>query len=40
MREFFMKTMKMLALALVLIGATTAANAATTFLDTDDFVGI
>ena len=29
MREFFMKTMKMLALALVLIGATTAANAAT-----------
>ena len=40
MREFFMKTMKMLALALVLIGATTAANAATTFLATDDFVGI
>ena len=35
-----MKTMKMLALALVLIGATTAANAATTFLATDDFVGI
>ena len=30
----------MLALALVLIGATTAANAATTFLSTDDFVGI
>ena len=40
MREFFMKTIKMLALALVLIGATTAANAATTFLATDDFVGI
>ena len=35
-----MKTIKMLALALVLIGATTAANAATTFLSTDDFVGI
>ena len=35
-----MKTIKMLALALVLIGATTAANAATTFLATDDFVGI
>jgi len=30
----------MLALALVLFGATTAANAATTFLATDDFVGI
>ena len=30
----------MLALALVLIGATKAANAATTFLSTDDFVGI
>ena len=30
----------MLALALVLIGVTTAANAATTFLSTDDFVGI
>ncbi len=40
MREFFMKTIKMLALSLVLIGATTAANAATTFLSTDDFVGI
>ena len=35
-----MKTIKMLGLALVLIGATTAANAATTFLATDDFVGI
>ena len=35
-----MKAIKMLALALVLIGATTAANAATTFLATDDFVGI
>jgi len=35
-----MKIIKMLALALVLIGATTAANAATTFLSTDDFVGI
>ena len=35
-----MKTIKMLALALVLIGATKAANAATTFLSTDDFVGI
>jgi len=35
-----MKTIKMLALALVLIGVTTAANAATTFLSTDDFVGI
>jgi bacteriorhodopsin len=30
----------MLALALVLFGATTAANAATTFLPTNDFVGI
>ena len=40
MREFFMKTMKMLALAAVLFGATTAANAATAFLATDDFVGI
>ena len=35
-----MKTIKMLALALVLIGATTAANAATAFLAADDFVGI
>ena len=35
-----MKTIKMLALALVLIGATTAANAATTILAVDDFVGI
>ena len=35
-----MKTMKMLALAAVLFGATTAANAATAFLATDDFVGI
>jgi len=35
-----MKTIKMLALALVLFGATTTANAATTFLATDDFVGI
>ncbi len=40
MREFFMKAIKMLALALVLIGATTAANAATAFLAADDFVGI
>ena len=36
-----MKTIKTLALALfALIGVTTAANAATTFLATDDFVGI
>ena len=35
-----MKTMRMLALVLVLFGATTAANAATAFLSTDDFVGI
>jgi len=35
-----MKTMKMLALVLVLFGATTAANSATAFLATDDFVGI
>ena len=36
-----MKTIKTLALALfVLVGATTAANAATAFLATDDFVGI
>ncbi len=40
MREFFMKAIKMLALALVLIGATTAANASTAFLAADDFVGI
>ena len=30
----------MLALVLVLFGATTAANSATAFLATDDFVGI
>ena len=36
-----MRTLKTLALALfALIGVTTAANAATTFLATDDFVGI
>ena len=35
-----MKTMRMLALVSVLFGATTAANAATAFLSTDDFVGI
>ena len=35
-----MKTMRMLALALVLFGATTAANAATAIVATDDFVGI
>ena len=36
-----MKTIKTLAFALfALVGATTAANAATTFLATDDFVGI
>ena len=35
-----MKIIKMLALALVLFGATTAANAATIFPATDDFVGI
>ena len=35
-----MKTIKMLALALVLFGATTAANAATAYLQTTDFVGI
>ena len=35
-----MKTIKMLALVLVLFGATTAANAATTFPATDDLVGI
>tara|TARA_Y100000590_G_scaffold318150_1_gene359918 strand:- start:479 stop:1243 length:765 start_codon:yes stop_codon:yes gene_type:complete len=35
-----MKTIKMLALALALFGATTAANAATEFLKADDFVGI
>ena len=35
-----MKTIRMLALVLVLFGATTAANAATAFLSTDDFVGI
>ena len=36
-----MKTLKTLALALfALVGATTAANAATAFLATDDFVGI
>jgi len=36
-----MKTIKTLALALfALVGVTTAANAATTFLATDDFVGI
>ena len=35
-----MKTIKMLALVLVLFGATTAANAATTFPPTDDLVGI
>ena len=40
MRDFFMKTMKMLALVLVLFGVTTAANAATTFPPTDDLVGI
>ena len=39
MREFFMKTMKMLALAAVLFGATTAASAATALLATDEFVG-
>ena len=41
MREFFMTKVKTLVIALfALIGATTAANAATTFLATDDFVGI
>ena len=41
MREFFMTKVKTLAIALfALIGATTAANAATAFLATDDFVGI
>ena len=36
-----MKKLKTLALALfALVGATTAANAATAFLATDDFVGI
>ncbi len=35
-----MKTIKMLALALVFFGATTAANATTTFPPTDDLVGI
>ena len=35
-----MKTRRMLALVLVLFGATTAANAATAILATDDFVGI
>ena len=35
-----MKTMRMLALVLVFFGATTAANAATAILATDDFVGI
>ena len=35
-----MKTLRMLALVLVLFGATTAANAATAILATDDFVGI
>ena len=35
-----MKTMRMLALALILFGATTAANAATAIVATDDFVGI
>ena len=41
MREFFMKKLKTLAIALfALVGATTAANAATAFLATDDFVGI
>ena len=36
-----MKTLKTLAIALfALVGASTAANAATTFLATDDFVGI
>ena len=36
-----MKTLKTLAIALfALVGVTTAANAATTFLATDDFVGI
>ena len=36
-----MRTLKTLALAMfALIGVTTAANAATTFLATDDFVGI
>ena len=39
MREFFMKTIKMLALALALIGTTTAANA-TIPLPVDDYVGI
>jgi K(+)-stimulated pyrophosphate-energized sodium pump len=41
MREFFMKTLKTLAIALfALVGVTTAANAASTFLATDDIVGI
>ena len=36
-----MKTIKTLALALlVLVGVTTAANAATAYLATDDFTGI
>ena len=36
-----MKTIKTLAIALfALVGVSTAANAATTFLATDDFVGI
>ena len=39
MREFFMKAIKILGLALVLIGATTAANAAIP-LPVDDYVGI
>ena len=39
MREFFMKAIKILGLVLVLIGATTAANAAIP-LPVDDYVGI
>ena len=36
-----MKKIKTLAIALfALVGVTTAANAATTYLDADDFVGI
>ena len=41
MREFFMKKLKMFALAAVaMIGLTGAANAATAILASDDFVGI
>ena len=40
-KEFFMSKLKTFALAMfVLVGTTTAANAATTILATDDFVGI